>query len=115
MQALLKSRINQERNEIKRLMEMLTERSLEKKKPKERVHSPNEAEMTAMIQLVKENQLLEVRVIFLVHRHISAAPTYLRIISLIAEKDDDVDTQYYRGERRLCGAACSVGDTSADG
>lgn len=60
MQALLKSRINQERNEIKRLMEMLTERGPEKKKPKERMHSPNEAEMTAMIQLVKENQLLEV-------------------------------------------------------
>lgn len=62
MQALLKSRINQERNEIKRLMEMLTERGPEKKKPIERVHSPNEAEMTAMIQLVKENQLLEVLV-----------------------------------------------------
>ncbi|KAG5317456.1 RLIP protein, partial [Pseudoatta argentina] len=62
MQALLKSRISQERNEIKRLMEMLTEHSTkeEKKKPKERTHSPNEAEMTAMIQLVKENQLLEV-------------------------------------------------------
>lgn len=62
MQALLKSRISQERNEIKQLMEMLTERGSEKKKPKERTHSPNEAEMTAMIQLVKENQLLEVRV-----------------------------------------------------
>lgn len=63
MQALLKSRISQERSEIKRLMEMLTECSTkeEKKKPKERIHSPNEAEMTAMIQLVKENQLLEVR------------------------------------------------------
>lgn len=60
MQALLKSRISQERNEIKRLMEMLTERGTEKKKPKERMHSPNEAEMTAMIQLIKENQLLEV-------------------------------------------------------
>lgn len=61
MQALLKSRITQERNEIKRLMEMLTERgTMEKKKPTERIHSPNEAEMTAMIQLVKENQLLEV-------------------------------------------------------
>lgn len=60
MQALLKSRINQERCEIKRLVEMLSERDLEKKKPKERVHSPNEAELTAMIQLVKENQLLEV-------------------------------------------------------
>lgn len=41
-------------------MEMLIERGPEKKKPKERAHSPNEAEMTAMIQLVKENQLLEV-------------------------------------------------------
>lgn len=60
MQALLKSRISQERSEIKRLMEMLMERGVEKKKPKERIHSPNEAEMTAMIQLVKENQLLEV-------------------------------------------------------
>lgn len=60
MQALLKSRINQEKNEIKRLMEILIERGPEKKKPKERAHSPNEAEMTAMIQLVKENQLLEV-------------------------------------------------------
>ncbi|KAM0730957.1 RalA-binding protein 1 [Formica fusca] len=59
MQVLLKSRISQERNEIKRLMEMLTECGTEKKKPKERIHSPNEAEMTAMIQLVKENQLLE--------------------------------------------------------
>jgi len=62
MQALLKSRINQEKSEIKRLMEMLTERSMEKKKQsKEKIHSPNEAEMTAMVQLVKENQLLEVR------------------------------------------------------
>lgn len=60
MQALLKSRINQEKNEIKRLMEMLMERGSEKRKPKEQIHSPNEAEMTAMIQLVKENQLLEV-------------------------------------------------------
>lgn len=60
MQALLKSRINQEKNEIKRLMEILSERGPEKKIPKERAHSPNEAEMTAMIQLIKENQLLEV-------------------------------------------------------
>jgi 23S rRNA C2498 (ribose-2'-O)-methylase RlmM len=62
MQALLKSRINQEKSEIKRLMEMLTERGVEKKRQsKEKIHSPNEAEMTAMVQLVKENQLLEVR------------------------------------------------------
>lgn len=61
MQALLKSRISQERSEIKQLMETLSELgNVEKKKPKERIHSPNEAEMTAMIQLVKENQLLEV-------------------------------------------------------
>ncbi|KAF3423290.1 hypothetical protein E2986_07965 [Frieseomelitta varia] len=76
MQALLKSRINQERNEIKRLMEMLTERGPEKKKPKERVYSPNEAEMTAMIQLVKENQLLEV---------LKKMTTLIR--SIIEEKD----------------------------
>ena len=63
MQALLKSRINQERGEIKRLTETLLERGPEKKKPVERVHSPNEAEMTAMIQLVKENQLLEVYIV----------------------------------------------------
>ncbi|KAK9301659.1 hypothetical protein QLX08_006077 [Tetragonisca angustula] len=74
MQALLKSRINQERNEIKRLMEMLTERGPEKKKPKERVYSPNEAEMTAMIQLVKENQLLEKKMTTLIR-------------SIIEEKD----------------------------
>ncbi|KOX72761.1 RalA-binding protein 1 [Melipona quadrifasciata] len=75
MQALLKSRINQERNEIKRLMEMLNERGPEKKKvPKERVHSPNEAEMTAMIQLVKENQLLEKKMTTLIR-------------SIIEEKD----------------------------
>ncbi|XP_076758992.1 ral interacting protein [Xylocopa sonorina] len=74
MQALLKSRITQERNEIKRLMEMLSERGLEKKKPKERVHSPNEAEMTAMIQLIKENQLLEKKMTTLIR-------------SIIEEKD----------------------------
>lgn len=90
MQALLKSRISQEKNEIKRLMEMLTERGLEKKKPKERIHSPNEAEMTAMIQLVKENQLLEVCVIFLSHYNVFTA--FLCICFLITEKDDDVDT-----------------------
>ncbi|XP_012140994.2 ral interacting protein [Megachile rotundata] len=74
MQALLKSRINQERNEIKRLMEMLSERVPEKKKPKDRIHSPNEAEMTAMIQLVKENQLLEKKMTTLIR-------------SIIEEKD----------------------------
>ena len=110
MQALLKSRISQERNEIKRLMEMLTELGTEKKKPKERTHSPNEAEMTAMIQLVKENQLLEV---------CSSAPIVssriLTYFSLVTEKNDDTDTQYYRRERCLCGAACSVGGASTDG
>jgi len=69
--------------------------------------------MTAMIQLVKENQLLEVR--------IPARPFYFlsrlldRPFPLVAEKDDDINTQYYRGERRLCGTACSVGGASADG
>ncbi|XP_076677560.1 ral interacting protein [Andrena cerasifolii] len=74
MQALLKSRINQERGEIKRLTEMLLERGPEKKKPVERVHSPNEAEMTAMIQLDKENQLLEKKMTTLIR-------------SIIEEKD----------------------------
>ncbi|XP_029171449.1 ralA-binding protein 1 [Nylanderia fulva] len=78
MQALLKSRISQERNEIKRLMEMLAERGTEKKKPKERIHSPNEAEMTAMIQLVKENQLLEKKMTTLIR-------------SIIEEKDACVE------------------------
>ncbi|KYM82657.1 RalA-binding protein 1 [Atta colombica] len=80
MQALLKSRINQERSEIKRLMEILTERSTkeEKKKPKERTHSPNEAEMTAMIQLIKENQLLEKKMTTLIR-------------SIIEEKDACVE------------------------
>ncbi|XP_020281938.1 ralA-binding protein 1 isoform X2 [Pseudomyrmex gracilis] len=79
MQALLKSRITQERNEIKRLMEMLTERGTEKKKPAERIiHSPNEAEMTAMIQLVKENQLLEKKMTTLIR-------------SIIEEKDACVE------------------------
>ncbi|KAL0118092.1 hypothetical protein PUN28_009041 [Cardiocondyla obscurior] len=80
MQALLKSRINQEKNEIKRLMETLTEKSIkqEKKKPKEKMHSPNEAEMTAMIQLVKENQLLEKKMTTLIR-------------SIIEEKDACVE------------------------
>ncbi|KAG7190129.1 hypothetical protein KM043_006262 [Ampulex compressa] len=78
MQALLKSRITQEKNEIKRLMEMLMERGPEKKKPKERVYSPNEAEMTAMIQLVKENQLLEKKMTTLIR-------------SIIEEKDACVE------------------------
>lgn len=62
MQASLKTRIMQERHEIERLTEMLTERISAGKSlaPFDRTHSPSEAEMTAMIQLVSENQLLEV-------------------------------------------------------
>lgn len=79
MQALLKSRISQERSEIKQLMETLSELgNVEKKKPKERIHSPNEAEMTAMIQLVKENQLLEKKMTTLIR-------------SIIEEKDACVE------------------------
>lgn len=78
MQALLTSRITQEKNEIKRLIEMLSELGPEKKKPKERVHSPNEAELTAMIQLVKENQLLEKKMTTLIR-------------SIIEEKDACVE------------------------
>ncbi|XP_024938493.1 ralA-binding protein 1 isoform X3 [Cephus cinctus] len=79
MQALMKSRIMQEKNEIKRLVEMLAEKGPEKPKPKEiRTHSPNEAEMTAMIQLVKENQLLEKKMTTLIR-------------SIIEEKDACVE------------------------
>lgn len=119
MQALLKSRINQERSEIKRLMEMLTERGLEKKKPKERIHSPNEAEMTAMIQLVKENQLLEV--CFLnadegKERKISRSIFALtRSFLRFSEKNDDIDTQHNRGKRRLRGTAGSISGASING
>lgn len=60
MECLLRTRINQEKNEIKKLVGMIDELGPEKPKPKERIHSPNEAELTAMIQLAKENQLLEV-------------------------------------------------------
>ncbi|XP_015439357.1 PREDICTED: ralA-binding protein 1 [Dufourea novaeangliae] len=76
MQALLKSRIKQERNEIKRLTEILLQLGPEKKRPEkqERPYSPNEAELTAMIQLVKENQLLEKKMTTLIR-------------SIIEEKD----------------------------
>ncbi|XP_015187450.1 PREDICTED: ralA-binding protein 1 [Polistes dominula] len=82
MQAILKSRITQEKSEIKRLKEvllMITTREPDKKpKPKERVHSPNEAEITAMIQLAKENQLLEKKMTTLIR-------------SIIEEKDACVE------------------------
>ncbi|XP_053976586.1 ralA-binding protein 1 [Hylaeus volcanicus] len=88
MQALLKSRLNQERNEIKRLTEMLLERGPEKKKPQERVHSPNEAEMTAMIQLVKENQLLEKKMTTLIR-------------SIIEEKDACIELRVQLAVQQL--------------
>ena len=51
----------QEKQEIERLSELLSERLSSKPKvPSDRMHSPSEAEITAMIQLVNENQLLEV-------------------------------------------------------
>lgn len=63
MESLLRTRILQEKNEVMRLMKMLIEMEpdIPKVKEPERIHSPNEAELTAMIQLVKENQLLEVQ------------------------------------------------------
>ncbi|KAK2584434.1 hypothetical protein KPH14_006814 [Odynerus spinipes] len=92
MQALLKSRIAQEKSEIKRLMEMLlviSEREPDKKqKPKERVYSPNEAEMTAMIQLAKENQLLEKKMTTLIR-------------SIIEEKDACVELRVQIAVRQL--------------
>nr|XP_031842611.1 ralA-binding protein 1 isoform X1 [Nomia melanderi] len=90
MQALLKSRINQERNEIKRLTEMLAERGPEKKKPEkqERVYSPNEAEWTAMIQLAKENQLLEKKMTTLIR-------------SIIEEKDACIELRVQLAVQQL--------------
>lgn len=64
MEASLRSRISQERHEIERLNELLAERvgsGKSKLALVERAHSPSEAEITAMIQLVNENRLLEVK------------------------------------------------------
>ncbi|XP_076300923.1 ral interacting protein [Lasioglossum baleicum] len=90
MQALLKSRINQERNEIKQLTEMLSERGPEKKKPEKpgRVHSPNEAEWTAMVQLDKENQLLEKKMTTLIR-------------SIIEEKDACIELRVQLAVQQL--------------
>ncbi|XP_076165192.1 ral interacting protein isoform X2 [Ptiloglossa arizonensis] len=88
MQTLLKSRINQERNEIKRLAEILLEHGPEKKKPLERIHSPNEAEMTAMIQLDKENQLLEKKMTTLIY-------------SIIEEKDACIELRVQLAVQQL--------------
>ncbi|XP_078033529.1 ral interacting protein isoform X2 [Augochlora pura] len=90
MQALLKSRINQERNEIKRLTEMLSERGPERKKSEKpgKVHSPNEAEWTAMIQLVKENQLLEKKMTTLIR-------------SIIEEKDACIELRVQLAVQQL--------------
>ncbi|XP_032456820.1 ralA-binding protein 1 isoform X1 [Nasonia vitripennis] len=81
MQASLKTRISQERHEIERLNEMLLERinSGKSKAPViDRTHSPSEAEMTAMIQLVSENQLLEKKMTTLIR-------------SIVEEKDTCVE------------------------
>ncbi|KAJ8687283.1 hypothetical protein QAD02_023077 [Eretmocerus hayati] len=64
MQASLRMRILQERHGIERLNQLLAERVGTTKQVTmqplvNRSHSPTEAEMTAMIQLVNENQLLE--------------------------------------------------------
>ncbi|KAG8040216.1 hypothetical protein G9C98_000786 [Cotesia typhae] len=79
METVLKMRIQQERNEIKKLNDMIIEKpEILKVKEKERVHSPNEAEITAMIQLAKENQLLEKKMMTLIR-------------SIIEEKDACVE------------------------
>ncbi|KAH0554597.1 ralA-binding protein 1 [Cotesia glomerata] len=79
METVLKIRIQQERNEIKKLNDMIVENpEIVKVKDKERVHSPNEAEITAMIQLAKENQLLEKKMMTLIR-------------SIIEEKDACVE------------------------
>ncbi|KAK0162398.1 hypothetical protein PV327_006178 [Microctonus hyperodae] len=80
METLLRTRISQEKNEAMRLMKMLIEMEpdIPKVKEQERIHSPNEAELTAMIQLVKENQLLEKKMTTLIR-------------SIIEEKDACVE------------------------
>ncbi|XP_008547305.1 ralA-binding protein 1 [Microplitis demolitor] len=79
METVLRMRIQQERNEIKKLNEMIIEKPERLKvKEKERIHSPNEAEITAMIQLAKENQLLEKKMMTLIR-------------SIIEEKDACVE------------------------
>ncbi|XP_034948466.1 ralA-binding protein 1 [Chelonus insularis] len=79
MEALLRTRIMQEKNEIKRLNDLIFEKGSETLRPKEtRIYSPNEAEITAMIQLAKENQLLEKKMMTLIK-------------SIIEEKDACVE------------------------
>ncbi|XP_015119164.1 ralA-binding protein 1 [Diachasma alloeum] len=77
-EALLRTRIMQEKKEIKKLMDMLAEKGPEQMISKERAYSPNEAEITAMIQLSKENQLLEKKMTTLIR-------------SIIEEKDACVE------------------------
>ncbi|XP_012287715.1 ralA-binding protein 1 [Orussus abietinus] len=78
MQESMKMRIVQEKNEIRRLVDALAEKGPEKYEPQERVHSPNDAEITAMILLNKENQLLEKKMATLIR-------------SIIEEKDACVE------------------------
>ncbi|XP_011297136.1 nucleolar complex protein 3 homolog [Fopius arisanus] len=74
----LRTRIQQEKNEIKKLLNILAEKGPEKPISRDRTHSPNEAEMTVMIQLSKENQLLEKKMTTLIR-------------SIIEEKDACVE------------------------
>ncbi|KAL7286419.1 hypothetical protein TKK_0019368 [Trichogramma kaykai] len=81
IQASLKARIAQERHEIERLNIALTERmaaGITVKPTSERTCSPSEAEKTAMIQLVNENQLLEKKMTTLIR-------------SIVEEKDTCVE------------------------
>ncbi|KAF7991415.1 hypothetical protein HCN44_002977 [Aphidius gifuensis] len=66
MESMLRTKIIQEKNEIKKLVDKINKVGPDISKPIERLHSPNEAEITAMIQLAKENQLLEKKMMTLI-------------------------------------------------
>ncbi|XP_012260197.2 ralA-binding protein 1 [Athalia rosae] len=59
MQASLRSRIAEEREEIERLAELLINKDYDKSKPKDVVHILDETEKAAIIELIMENQMLE--------------------------------------------------------
>lgn len=66
LENMLRNKIIQEKNEIKKLVDKISQVGPDNVKPIERLHSPNEAEITAMIQLAKENQLLEKKMMTLI-------------------------------------------------
>ena len=60
MKASLRARLIQEKNEIARLLEMIAERGVKETKPRDKMHTPNDLDVAAIVKLTSENQLLEV-------------------------------------------------------